>query len=581
MNTFKGTVFFELRLIPKSGDSQKIKGGDIKKFDLRLDSWGWSGSLDFWVFDTIDQQGAQEDKVKELFWKPDLLKIELDVQAGLARTVEQRSELRDIVTLRAIVTKRSVVERELTGGMKHVLARRYSISFADSAQVLWGQHHPCQLYANKSMQDVFQDHLPEGILLQSDGNEALAVLNAITFLALDPSIGKASFYDFAIWWIDRHRLILEYVYGATQETYTLKEKKTDSGTPFIVWKDNVAVDGVKVDIPEVPRYVVNVLDSFTGAKIGPTKVTQDYNVAKIRRDTLLRTPLSNPDFEDRAALERKRLVPDPPVEMSMSFQTVPWAMPFPGDRFEFQKERGWTPETWQMTKSKVVRVTSVRLSGVSWDESPDFTHLYTMGEYNVSLVAQFEAESEKETPRLPAFVEPVYPVYVEATILSEVGATDELTYDPKEQDSGLFAYRVKVPLWEDTVTEIPVPYNPGRMPGQLFFPAYRDERIVLALTWHKAWIDSFIDWRPDARMSEASQANRMLLGKNPKSRTSLTNYYEESGSLLPIFEIARSHESDKQTICISEGNLLIEVKEDQNDSPSNAKVENVVKGKQD
>ena len=113
----------------------------------------------------------------------------------------------------------------------------------------------------------------------------------------------------------------------------------------------------------------------------------------------------------------------------------------------------------------------------------------------------------------------------------------------------------------------------------MFFPAYKGERVLLALTWRKAWIESFLDWRPDVRIPADSQGNHMLLGKNPTSRTSLINYYENQSSLQPIFEIARTHNNDLQTIRISEGNLRIEVKEDAVGLP--VKVENVDEAKQD
>jgi hypothetical protein len=579
MDAFQGTVELKLRVIPKGGTTQEVLGGDIKKFDLRLTSYGWSGALEFNVFDDQSLQGGEKDQLKQSFMKPDLIKIELDVKGWFDETVQTEGELRPALTLRAIVTGRSLREypvEEAEKG-KWVILRRYRIEFADAARVLWGQHQPCQLYAKKKMQSLLTDHAGDTFKLKFDGAPAPQLEQPLLFLGLDPSIGPASFYDFVIWWLDRHRLIFSYQYTATEDTYSVLEEKVDAGTKFPIYRIDVADQGVTLEFPEVPRYQVNVLDSFTGGEIGPQPIVNPYAVDKIRRDTLLRTALQDPDFSGRADLEKLRLVPTPSTELTVVFKKFPAKALFPGDLVEFTQLQGWDSTCWQYQKD--CRVVEATLAGTAVEEHAQSTHGAPRAEYRMSFSTRLELQTDKKTPRLPAFVEPTYPVHVEGKILSTVGSADEETHDPKVQSDGLFAYMVQVPLWKETADQIPVPYNPGRLPGQLYFPAYKNERVLLALTWHKAWIESFLDWREGVRTPEDLQGNHMLLGKNTKSRTSLINYYENESSIKPIFLIGRTNNDDLQTIRISEGNLRIEVTEDAAGLPF--KVENVDESKQD
>ena len=47
-----------------------------------------------------------------------------------------------------------------------VLRRRYRLSFADPASVLWKQHRPCELYADKALRDVLDAHKGEKITIK-------------------------------------------------------------------------------------------------------------------------------------------------------------------------------------------------------------------------------------------------------------------------------------------------------------------------------------------------------------------------------------------------------------------------------
>jgi hypothetical protein len=601
MRTFMSQLALTLRVIPKGGTTTTVLGGDIKLFDLQLTNYGLSGTLEFDVYDDTAVGGRETDKLLPAFLKSPLIRVELDVAGAISDTTTPRAP----VTLKGIVSKRSLRELPVVNlkNNKQVTVRRYRVEVADAARVLWGQHHPCKLYADKTMDFVIKDHKSDLVTFEEkwDWASKTPYKTKLVFFALDPSIGKASFYDFLIWYVDRHRLIFSY--DCTKDRYSIVEEKVDgTGAAIKVLRldfdarkgdgggelessvdhDDTRFElhgpGLTIDFPEVPRYLPNVIDSFTGDSIAAVNIPNPYADAKTGCDTLLRTALLT-ELNDRASLEQARLTTEPNPELTAVFHRFPAQPIFPGDVVEFDDGPGqWNSDSFQVQK-KSFRVFAATLSGRAVQQNAGDYHGSKTCDYHLSYATRLELKSDLKTPRLPPFVEPTYPVHVEGKILSDVGATDELTYDPKQEDTGLFDYRVEVPLWKDTAPEITAPYNPGRLPGQMFFPAYKGERVLLALTWRKAWIESFLDWRPDVRIPADSQGNHMLLGKNPTSRTSLINYYENQSSLQPIFEIARTHNNDLQTIRISEGNLRIEVKEDAVGLP--VKVENVDEAKQD
>jgi hypothetical protein len=573
--TFDNLIELALRVIPLDGVTTAVRGGDILAFDLQMASHGWSGSLEFQVYDDEKMQGHEKDELFIPFQSSKLIELELDLCAALSDTTDS-ADMRKPMTLRAIVTKRSVSEL-VVDPVEVIILRHYRIEFGDVASVLWGQHHPCRLYAQTTMKAVLEKHRGAKITLNYDWEE-LNKVYPLLFFALDPTIGHASFYDFLMWWTDRFRGL--FIWDPKKNSYSLLKSKTDGAEVYPIFRRDIS--DIALDLPEIPRYSQKILDSFTGSTIPAQVIGNNYAVDGIVRETLLRTALAS-DVKARGKLEDARMETLPPTELTVQFKRLPANLLFPGDIVKFQKEgQGWIEDSWVVGRESGFRVIEVHLAGAKADLTAS-RHRDDNGEFKMTMSVRMELKSDLTTPRLPAFVEPTYPVHVEGEILSSVDPGDEkATYQPKENDDGLFQYRVKVPLWQDdsgTATEIAVPHNPGRMPGQLFFPAYRGERVLLALTWHKGWIESFLDWRVDVRIRADTQGNHMLLGKTPKSRTSLVNYYENEGELRPVFQLARVHDDDMQRIAISEGNFLIEIKEDP--KGLQLKVENVDKAKQD
>ena len=68
----------------------------------------------------------------------------------------------------------------------------------DAAQLLWRQHYPCELYTDKTLQEVIEAHKGEHIRLDYDWSDELGRAVPQFFVGLNPEQGS-SFYDFVLW----------------------------------------------------------------------------------------------------------------------------------------------------------------------------------------------------------------------------------------------------------------------------------------------------------------------------------------------------------------------------------------------
>jgi len=528
------------------GAEFRVAPGDVKSFELHLASWGWEGTLEFIVVDDQPLGGPDRDKLREKFVGPKLIEVALSLQSGWTNNAK---EIRPAVTLRGIAHERTLqeIQQHLELAAMPVVMRRYTLRVTDPMRALWGQHFPSVLYADATMKQVLDEHKGDRIALAYEWPE-LEVKRPIIFVGLDPSSGPASFYDYVMWFVARHNGV--FTYDLQQNRYALRAAKKDAGAPFdVYWQD---VERSTHRLPAPPRYTPTILNSYTERPVTAT-IANSSAAASMVRATLLRTPVDD-EVARRKALETTRLIAEPKPTLELELRSLPAAPLFPGDLAAIAPGKtAWNAKTWA-AQQKNFRVFEVRWRGQApGGERVD--HANQSGHFLTSLKVQLELVADPR-PRLPAFVEHEAPTFVEGKIVSEVGADDEKTHEPYPAEPQPRVYHVLVPLWNRTII---TPYEPLKLPGQLHFPAHKHQRVLMAFTWRRAWIESFLDWRDGIERPTDAQANHLLLGKKPDSITSVLHDYEDA---KPVFRIARTHRHDLQSIKISEGNLHIEVKEE-------------------
>ena len=84
--------------------------------------------------------------------------------------------------------------------------------------------------------------------------------------------------------------------------------------------------------------------------------------------------------------------------------------------------------------------------------------------------------------------------------------------------------------------------------------------MLVDMSFKEAWIKRHLEWRAGAKLPNDKQANHILFGKNPKDSTSMVHAYKEK---KPVFSITRLLDKDTQLIQVSEGEILIETKENE------------------
>ncbi|WP_163992308.1 hypothetical protein [Pyxidicoccus caerfyrddinensis] len=529
------------------GTAHAIPPGDVKSFELDLRAWGFEGRVDFLVADNAEVGGLESDALKAAFLEPDLLEVELELKAVQTDAASQPAITP--LKVKGLVAERSLVELPATPTPgTPLLYRRYGVRFMDAARLLWGQHHPISLYTQKTVQDVLDAHKGEKLSLTYDWQDGLGTTHAQLFLGLPPEDG-ASFYDFLVWYVHTRNGVLAWDY--TAQGLSLSAAKAASGTPVDVLAPDV--DTVALTFPEVPRHEMAVLNAVAeGAATTPIANTRA--VTGIRQDVLLRTSVAD-EVEARVTLETARLKV-PGMEVELGWRRFPAAALAPGTLVKLPSTEAWSATG--LAAGATYRVRHLHVRGEALQPGPDAEHLEPNAGFHFSMATRLEREAETWVD-LPPYTPPRWPRYVEGTIVSEAGEEADETWQAyTDSATSLDGYHVKVPLWEDQV--ITVPFNPHLLPGHFYFPAYKGQRVLVALDFQKSWLKRFLDWRDGARMPADGQGVHLMVGKTAESGTSLKHSYTDG---KPVFLLQRTNAKDTARIEIKEGTLLIHVEEEQ------------------
>jgi hypothetical protein len=117
-----------------------IAGGNVKSLTLNLYSYGYDGEIGFIVFCE-----DEEDKLLTPITGNNLITVTLKVENN---EVDNDEDTAKPLNLTGLVTRRHFTEKlvELPENKNKLIYRYYHLLIADSAQVLWKQHYPCDLF---------------------------------------------------------------------------------------------------------------------------------------------------------------------------------------------------------------------------------------------------------------------------------------------------------------------------------------------------------------------------------------------------------------------------------------------------
>jgi len=553
-----------------------VNGHNIVRFTVDLRSSGFAGEIAFMIRDDQAFKSTERDLLVELFRTPELLKIHLGMRP---QHTQEKAATRVIpfLEIEGLSTEKSLVERvarHLSGGQ--VSYRLYHLRYADPAQVLWRQHFPCVLYTQTSLQAVITQNLNSYIAVDFI-DTTLADIQEMIFLGLNsknrPS-ERASFYDLLMWQLDETERI--WLYDYTQKKYQIiKTKLLPTGIDVVA--DDV--NDIFTYYPAPPRYAEALLNDYTEKVQNQPVVAADPQLLQclvpgVRQDFLWNTPIEL-EFEHRL-LQRTQAFLLPKPEFVMSYRLFP-SLPYaPGAGIDFSISANQTefasvamaiPQEAQL---EICRVFRIRISGQSLEDDVEAAYDgQAPASFELAVHVWLEAASNPAR-RGPPYVLPKYPVHIEGKILSEIGLPSGSTGpsaagQPVEETYQFYPdaqtyinkYKAFIPLWNDQI--ITMPYNPNMDPGHFYFPAYKNERVLVALYYDKAFLKRFLDWRATAQLPLETQGDHLLLGKTPVNRTSVRHLYQDE---QPVFEIERLHlvqSFDTELFQMAEGSLLLTV----------------------
>ncbi|WP_437594392.1 hypothetical protein [Sorangium sp. So ce1000] len=518
-----------------------VKAGDLKRFELDIAPWGFEGSASF-SFVAVAAQS--EDELFASFVDKDLVEVSLKV----GRTFDDVDEKATPMTVKGVVTDKSVVERafpDVAG--QPVLQRWYRIRFEDRGAALLRQHHPTALYVDKSLKELIEANKPDGVTVEyqwSAGEKKRPVLS----LGLGVDGSEASFRDFLFWLL--HKESAGLYYDTAENKYQIVSKKPDEGEAKPLRRSAVA--SIEARFPAVRRDAVSVLNASTESATKSKTITNEQGAQGVRTDYLIRSSIAS-RLDDRVTLETARAKQREP-EAVVSFRVFPTTPLLPSMKVAL--DGGFGKNVYQFKKT--YRVVSSRIRAEAERQEATEDNGEESNSYRIDHDICLELASDPIF-RYPPFRRPVWPFHVEGKILSEAGDEKQGTYQAyKEEETSLDVYKVKVPLWDDQ--QVIVPFEPYFQSGHFYFPAYKDERVLLELDFDEARICAFLDWRPGARLPADAQGNQILIGKGEKDETSIRHVYADA---KPKLTITRSMDKDQQVITISEGTIRIETLEEQ------------------
>ena len=154
---------------------------------------------------------------------------------------------------------------------------------------------------------------------------------------------------------------------------------------------------------------------------------------------------------------------------------------------------------------------------------------------------------------------PSFPILVEGKIVSEQGEENAETYQIyQDATTSQDQYKIKIPLWANQM--VPVLFEPVFFSGHFYFPAFKNARVLVSLGLHSARIHRFLDWRAGARLPMDSQGNKLLMGQTASSQTAMSHSLVDT---KPVFKVQRISDKDLEIITMSEGSLLLQTKEEE------------------
>ena len=522
-----------------AGSAFDVPAGNLKRFSFHWDAHGFNAEAEWWL---VSLKTQSEDTLFDSFTTDTLMEVSLHVEQAF----EVPDDTAQAIVLAGIAVDKWVEEHAFADiADAPVLQRRYGVRFRDRLSALWSQHFPCALYTQKALKDVMAANLPQGATLTCTW-PALDSVYPVVSLGLGQDGHRVSFHDFVQWLCWRDNGYLQY--DAGKDEYELKATRAAVGTTAELDQEDIA--SVRNVFSECLRAAPSVLNASTLASSKSRSIDNSLAEKGVQSQFLMRSALAA-DFDSRVTLETARAKQRKP-ELVLTLARYPQRTLWPATTHK----PGQSFSTKLFGNGREYWVRSFSMSAVAVAEDALSNLEDSKNTYDTNMTLCLE-QLDDELLRPAPFDAPHWPMLVEGIVVSDVGEQDQGTYQVKvDENTSLDYYRVKIPVFADQ--EIIASFDAAFMPGHFYFPAFRDQRVLIALDFLGARVVRFIDFRPDGRLAADTQGNHLLMGKKLSDGTSFKHTYRDQ---KPVLAIQRVLDKDTQLISVSDGTILLKTEE--------------------
>jgi hypothetical protein len=530
-------TFSERLSIKLSINDIHIPCGNIKYFEIDAFSYGFKSLINFSLSSEI-----KEDQIYSLFISSKPLKIKIETSSHYL----PEKKIADPLILQGYVTEKKLLNECIINNIKgkQVQFRTYQIQVSDTAQVIWKQHFPTTIKTNLTIKD-FLKNLSTDLVNLEINHPDFDKENPLLSVNLGNNLNKASFYDFILWICDKYHAY--FLYDGKRNTYTISNQYPDN-EPTQPHAEEI--ETIQTEFYSPPFFNTSILNGYA-LQPDTQECKNQEGFSSLKKETLINTTISSLTSNENEKAQYE-LIPKLP-KTTLVFKTYPTNTISPLQKITF-KDKDWEKTRWSAQQNFFI--SSLHIQGKA--ERQEATEDDLMQTNGYSLNVSLELVNIKEKKILSSnFTPPPYPFNIEGLVVSEKGEEKEETYQIYTNEStSLDTYKVKIPLWENQ--EVYAPFTPHQYSGHMYFPLYKDARVLLSCDFKSISIAQSLEWKTTARLPQDSQGNQILFGWTSENKSSITHTYNENN---PELQVIRTSKKDGEVITLKEGALILETKE--------------------
>ncbi|GAB5411018.1 MAG: hypothetical protein ChlgKO_01320 [Chlamydiales bacterium] len=511
------------------GKEQKIYPNDIHAFNLKLHTYGYTAIISISNFNEPELDSMLQD-TKVLTATLEFLPLEPE-------------DSDPFTTIKGTVTETSYQFESNKHEKAEGMVTLWDITFKDNAQAMWSEHYPQNIYVDKTMKDVFDEHKTPDIDLTYEWDELEESYPILAFSLEEkaeiPQEQRPQFYSFLHWYLHKENGL--FLFDYEKHTYTFySEKPPIEGDPFSLNQEYLT--SPKCQTPKIIRYTKKELTHDADSlEDKPEEAEEGFD--NIRKDFI--------DLENRKNFPEhfhgsvnSLLHPEKPL---LNFSAIEFEEEFhldkilPGAFIDFESHE-FQPGYWSQNKTykeKKFRIRSLTINAKR--QLPAEGVLHKKQPYTLEVNICAEDEEEKQIDR-PAFNPPTYPFSIQGKIFCEIGEKEQTTFNLDEEENH---YQVTVPLALDE--KLIVPFFPEFMTGQHYYPLCKDQQVLLSVYFRTAKIQRVLDWQPHAKLPSSTQGNQFVLGSNGANEFVIIKH-EFEGEKDSVYTLTHSTAADQQQI---------------------------------